>query len=65
MRVLSGVLVVLISVRIVVACFQRDWIRIAELVGARGLDEEVEEERRHAQEELQREHDLIARRKGH
>ena len=37
--------IALMTMRIAVAVFQRDWVRIAELVGARGLDEEVEEER--------------------
>ena len=54
--------IVLLALRIAVAIFQRDWVRIAELVGARGLDEEVAEERRAAQEKLQREHELLARR---
>jgi TRAP-type C4-dicarboxylate transport system permease small subunit len=57
--------IVLIAFRIVVAVFQRDWVRIAQLVGARGLDEEVEEEKRFAQRELEREHELIARSKEH
>ena len=56
--------IVLISLRIVVAVWQRDWTRIALLVGARGLDEEVEEERRAARQELEREH-ALTRRKGH
>jgi len=59
------VIVVLITLRIVVAVVQRDWVRIAQLVGARGLDEEVEEEKRAAQQELEREHELLARRKEH
>ena len=59
------IVVVLITLRIVVAVFQRDWPRIAELVGARGLDEEVEEEKRAAEQELKREHELLARRKEH
>ena len=54
--------IALLSLRIVIAVVQRDWVRIAHLIGARGLDEEVEEERRAAQHELQREHELLARR---
>jgi TRAP-type C4-dicarboxylate transport system permease small subunit len=54
--------IALLALRIVIAVVQRDWVRIAQLVGARGLDEEVEEERRAAQHELQREHELLARR---
>lgn len=57
--------VVLIALRIVMAVFQRDWVRIAQLVGARGLDEEVEEEKRAALRELEREHASIARSKEH
>ena len=56
------VVIALLSLRIVVALFQRDWARIAQLVGARGLDEEVEEERLAAQHELQHEHELLSRR---
>ena len=59
------IVVVLITLRIVVAVFQRDWVRIAQLIGARGLDEEVEEEKRAAQQEIEREHELLARRKEH
>lgn len=55
------IVVVLIALRIVVAVFQRDWVRIAQLIGARGLDEEVEEEKLAAQRELEREHALLAR----
>jgi TRAP-type C4-dicarboxylate transport system permease small subunit len=54
--------IALLALRIVIAAVQRDWVRIAQLVGARGLDEEVEEERRAAQHELQREHEFLARR---
>ena len=57
------VVIALLSLRIVIAVVQRDWTRIAQLVGARGLDEEVEEERLAAEHELQREHELLARRK--
>ena len=59
------IVVVLITLRIAVAVFQRDWVRIAQLVGARGLDEEVEEEKRAALQELERERELLARRKEH
>lgn len=59
------IVVVLITLRIAVAVYQRDWVRIAQLVGARGLDEEVEEEKRAAQRELEREHEVLARRKEH
>jgi len=45
----------LIAARIAVALFQRDWTRIAQLVGPRGVEEEVEEEREHALAELARE----------
>jgi hypothetical protein len=35
--------------------FERDWLRIAQLVGPRGVEEEVAEEREHALAELARE----------
>lgn len=57
------VVVVLLASRIFVALLQRDWIRISQLVGARGLNEEVEEERLAAQLELQRERALAAAKK--
>ena len=56
------VVIVLMTVRIAVAVFQRDWVRIAELVGARGLDEEVEEERVAALAKLQAAKARLARR---
>lgn len=59
------IVVVLITLRIVAAVYQRDWVRIAQLIGARGLDEEIEEEKRAVQRELEREHQLLARRKEH
>lgn len=45
----------LILARIGVALFERDWLRIAQLVGPRGVEEEVAEEREHALAELARE----------
>ena len=54
--------IALMTVRIAVAVFQRDWVRIAQLVGARGLDEEVEEERTAALAKLQDAQALLARR---
>jgi TRAP-type C4-dicarboxylate transport system permease small subunit len=41
--------VLLMTLRIIVAVYQRDWRRISQLVGARGLNEEVEDERLAAQ----------------
>ena len=46
----------LMLLRIISAAFTRDWNRIAALVGPRGIEEEVEEERKHAMAELEREH---------
>jgi TRAP-type C4-dicarboxylate transport system permease small subunit len=46
----------LMLLRIVTAAFSRDWNRIAALVGPRGIEEEVEEEREHALAEVEREH---------
>ena len=48
----------LMLARIVTAVFKRDWDRIATLVGPRGIEEEVEEEREHARSEIEREHAL-------
>lgn len=48
----------LILLRLIVALFQRDWLRIAQLVGPRGIEEEVAEERAHARAEIEREHTL-------
>jgi TRAP-type C4-dicarboxylate transport system permease small subunit len=45
----------LMLARIVTALFARDWLRIAQLVGPRGVEEEVKEEREHALAELARE----------
>ena len=52
---------VLMLLRIVTAAFSRDWDRIAALVGPRGVEEEVEEEREHARHEIEREHALAER----
>ena len=49
----------LILARIVTALFARDWLRIAQLVGPRGVEEEVKEERDHALAELARERAII------
>jgi len=46
----------LMLARIIVALFQRDWVRIAQLIGPRGIEEEVAEERDHARAEIAREH---------
>ena len=60
------VIVVLITLRIVVAVVQRDWVRIAQLVGARGLRRGGRGRKNAAaQQELEREHELLARRKEH
>ena len=48
----------LILLRLIVALFQRDWTRIAHLVGPRGIEEEVAEERAQARAEIEREHAL-------
>ena len=53
----------LMLLRILTAAFSRDWERIAMLVGPRGIQEEVEEEREHALAELEREHALMENRK--
>ena len=49
----------LMLLRIISAAFNRDWNRIAALVGPRGIEEEVEEEREHALTEIEREHARI------
>ena len=49
----------LMMARIVTALFARDWLRIAQLVGPRGVEEEVKEERDHALAELARERAII------
>ena len=54
----------LMLLRILTAAFGRDWNRIAELVGPRGIEEEVEEEREHARAELEREHALMEGKEG-
>jgi TRAP-type C4-dicarboxylate transport system permease small subunit len=46
----------LMLLRILVALFQRDWLRIAQMIGPRGVEEEVAEERAHARAEIEREH---------
>lgn len=48
----------LMLVRIISSMFSRDWDRIAILVGPRGVEEEVEEERANARAELARQHAL-------
>lgn len=52
---------VLMLLRIITAAFSRDWDRIATMVGPRGVEEEVEEEREHARHEIEREHALAER----
>ena len=52
----------LVLVRLMMALLQRDWTRISALIGARSVEEEVEVERKHAEAELEREHDLIRQR---
>lgn len=47
----------LMLLRIITAAFSRDWNRIARMVGPRGIEEEVEEEREHALAEIEREHE--------
>lgn len=59
--VFAMIVITLMSLRIIVAVFKRDWTRIAQLVGARGLDEAIEEERASARRELEREHELARR----
>lgn len=54
----------LMLARIVTAVFRSDWDRVATLVGPRGLDEEVEEEREHARAEIEREHARLEGREG-
>ena len=49
----------LMLLRIISAAFNRDWNRIAQMVGPRGIEEEVEEEREHALAEIEREHARI------
>ena len=52
---------VLLAARVIQAAVQRDWMRISELIGARSLEEEIEEERSQAEAELAREHELMGR----
>lgn len=54
----------LMLLRIISAAFSRDWERIAAMVGPRGIEEEVEEEREHAMAEVEREHALMDRKEG-
>ncbi|NKB58161.1 MAG: TRAP transporter small permease subunit [Alphaproteobacteria bacterium] len=54
----------LMLLRIISAAFSRDWNRIAALVGPRGIEEEVEEEREHARAELKREQALKEEKEG-
>ncbi len=49
----------LVLARLTAALFAKDWLRIAQLIGPRGVEEEVEEERQHAQAELARERAAI------
>lgn len=52
---------ILVVIRLIVAVSQKDWWKVSELIGARSLEEEVAEEKAHAEAELAREHDLIER----
>ena len=54
----------LMLLRIISAAFSRDWNRIAVLVGPRGIEEEVEEERENALGELTRERSLMKDKEG-
>jgi len=54
-------IIALLIVRIVVAAVQGDWLRVSELIGARSLEEEIEEERAHAEAEIAREHALTGK----
>ncbi|MCB1744214.1 MAG: TRAP transporter small permease [Gammaproteobacteria bacterium] len=55
---------VLVLLRLAVAVFQRDWAKIDALVGARSIDEELEEELHHAEAEIAREHAQLERERG-
>jgi len=55
------VVFILVALRVIQAVVQRDWMKISELIGARSLEEEIEEERGHAEAQLAREHELIDR----
>ncbi len=55
---------VVMLLRIISAAFSRDWNRIAALVGPRGVEEEVEEEREHALAEIKREQALKEEKEG-
>ncbi len=55
---------IVMLLRIISAAFSRDWDRIAELVGPRGIEEEVEEEREHALAEIEREHAMSKDKEG-
>ncbi len=54
-------IVLLIFVRLVVAILQGDSARITQLVGARGLEEEIAEEKARAEADLARERRLVER----
>lgn len=54
-------IIILMLVRLFVAAVQGDWLRVSELIGARSLEEEIEEERAHAEAEIAREHALTGR----
>lgn len=55
---------VLVVLRLIQAIAQRDWRKISALIGDRGADEEVAEERAHAEAELARDHELTDRTGG-
>ena len=56
------VVFVLVLLRVILALAQQDWFKVSTLIGARSLEEEIEEERAHAEAELAREHELMQRR---
>lgn len=49
----------LMLLRVIVAAADGDWNRISEMVGPRGIQEEVDEEQEHARAEIAREHDRL------
>lgn len=60
----SVLIFALLALRVVVAVITQQWMKVSELIGARSLDEEIEEERLHAEAEIAREHELTSRRGG-
>lgn len=54
----------LMVLRLIMAIFQGDWWKVTELIGARSMDEEIEEERANAAAEVAREHELTSGRGG-